>query len=163
MRALHYLAIGLAATIAIPVGLQAQAAALARPIQFHNPESPSGRQLLFESMPRGPSAIFAIAVDGSGLTIPRSSKRLGSKSSIRSIAGGIGLPPCCNFLLLPSPRRCLSRPRFPRKPQPTDEYCFEWVFDRKFVRDKHVVRGGEHYEGESLYVWDLKTKRISFS
>ncbi len=65
--------------------------------------------------------------------------------------------------MLPWPRRCLSRPRFPRKPQPTDEYCFEWVFDRKFVRDKHVVRGGEPYEGESLYVWDLKTKRISFS
>lgn len=68
MRALHYLAIGIAATIAIPCGLQAQAAALARPIQFHNPAwSPAGRQLLFESTLRGPSAIFAIAVDGSGL------------------------------------------------------------------------------------------------
>ncbi len=45
----------------------------------------------------------------------------------------------------------------------TDEHCFEWVFDRKFVRDKHVVRGGEPYEGESLYAWDPKAKRISFS
>lgn len=45
----------------------------------------------------------------------------------------------------------------------TDEHCFEWVFDRKFVRDRHVVRGGAPYEGESLYWWDAKAQQISFS
>ena len=33
----------------------------------------------------------------------------------------------------------------------TDEHCFEWVYDRRFVRDRHVVRGGKPYEGETLY------------
>jgi hypothetical protein len=42
----------------------------------------------------------------------------------------------------------------------TDEHCFEWVFDRKFIRDHHVVRGGAPYEGESLYGWDPVAKRL---
>ena len=33
----------------------------------------------------------------------------------------------------------------------TDEHCFEWVYDRKFIRDRHIVRGGAPYEGETLY------------
>jgi hypothetical protein len=34
----------------------------------------------------------------------------------------------------------------------TDEHCFEWVYDRKFIRDRHVVRNGEApYFGEALY------------
>src|SRR5512144_1524092 len=45
----------------------------------------------------------------------------------------------------------------------TDEHCFEWVFDRKFIRDRHTVRGGAPYEGESLYSWDAKANRIAFS
>ncbi len=45
----------------------------------------------------------------------------------------------------------------------TDEHCFEWVYDKKFVRDRHVVRGGPPYEGESLYAWDATQKRITFS
>ena len=45
----------------------------------------------------------------------------------------------------------------------SDEHCFEWVFDRKFIRDRHVVRGGEPYEGETLYRWDGKRQRIAFS
>jgi hypothetical protein len=44
----------------------------------------------------------------------------------------------------------------------TDEHCFEWVFDRKFIRDRHIVRGGEAYQGESLYRWDAATKQLAY-
>jgi hypothetical protein len=45
----------------------------------------------------------------------------------------------------------------------TDEHCFEWVFDHKFIRDHHVVRNGASpYEGETLYGWDPKEKRLAF-
>ena len=44
----------------------------------------------------------------------------------------------------------------------TDEHCFEWVFDHKFIRDRHVVRGGEPYSGETLYSIDPTTKGIAF-
>ncbi|HEY4304246.1 MAG TPA: hypothetical protein VGM82_07265 [Gemmatimonadaceae bacterium] len=45
----------------------------------------------------------------------------------------------------------------------TDEHCFEWVFDQKFVRDRHVVRGGDPYGGETIYFWDVTANRIGFS
>jgi hypothetical protein len=46
----------------------------------------------------------------------------------------------------------------------TDEHCFEWMYDRKFVRDRHVVRGAPVlYEGETIYSYNPKTKQISFS
>ena len=45
----------------------------------------------------------------------------------------------------------------------TDEHCFEWVFDHKFIRDRHVVRNGPSpYAGETLYGWDPKEKRLAF-
>jgi hypothetical protein len=45
----------------------------------------------------------------------------------------------------------------------TDEHCFEWVFDRKFIRDRHVVRNGAApYAGETLYGWDSEKKRLGF-
>jgi hypothetical protein len=45
----------------------------------------------------------------------------------------------------------------------TDEHCFEWVFDQKFIRDRHVVRnGGAPYAGETLYGWDPEEKRLGF-
>ena len=45
----------------------------------------------------------------------------------------------------------------------TDEHCFEWVFDRKFIRDRHVVRNGDApYAGETLYGWDAERKRLGF-
>jgi hypothetical protein len=45
----------------------------------------------------------------------------------------------------------------------TDEHCFEWVYDRKFIRDRHVVRNGPApYAGEALYGWDPKEKRLAF-
>jgi hypothetical protein len=44
----------------------------------------------------------------------------------------------------------------------TDEHCFEWMLDRHFVRDRHVVRGGKPYAGETIYMWDPAAKRLSF-
>ena len=52
--------------------------------------------------------------------------------------------------------------RFPDGKQ-TDEHCFEWVYDRKFIRDRHVVRTGKApYAGETIYGWDAKAKRLAF-
>jgi hypothetical protein len=44
----------------------------------------------------------------------------------------------------------------------TDEHCFEWVFDRKFVRDRHKVRGATPYDGETLYWWDAPKKQLTY-
>jgi hypothetical protein len=45
----------------------------------------------------------------------------------------------------------------------TDEHCFEWIYDRKFIRDKHVVRNGKApYAGETIYGWDAKAKQLAF-
>jgi hypothetical protein len=45
----------------------------------------------------------------------------------------------------------------------TDKHCFEWVFARKFIRDRHVVRNGDAtYAGETLYGWDPEQKRLRF-
>ncbi len=45
----------------------------------------------------------------------------------------------------------------------TDEHCFEWVYERKFIRDRHVVRNGQApYAGETLYGWDPKEKRLAY-
>jgi hypothetical protein len=44
----------------------------------------------------------------------------------------------------------------------TDEHCFDWMFDRQFIRDRHQVRGGKPYSGESVYSWDVQEKRVAF-
>jgi hypothetical protein len=45
----------------------------------------------------------------------------------------------------------------------TDEHCFEWVYDGRFLRDRHIVRGGENpYRGETLYYWDPAEKAIAY-
>jgi hypothetical protein len=44
----------------------------------------------------------------------------------------------------------------------TDDHCFEWVFERKFVRDRHKVRGGAPYDGETLYWWDAAKNRLTY-
>jgi hypothetical protein len=45
----------------------------------------------------------------------------------------------------------------------TDEHCFEWVFDHKFIRDRHVVRNGKApYAGETLYGWNVRQKQLAF-
>ena len=46
----------------------------------------------------------------------------------------------------------------------TDEHCFTWIYDRKFVRDVHVVRGGGRPEhgGESIYFYDAVSKKLEY-
>jgi hypothetical protein len=37
------------------------------------------------------------------------------------------------------------------------------VFDRKFIRDRHVVRGADgRYDGETLFGWDDREKQLAF-
>lgn len=52
---------------------------------------------------------------------------------------------------------------FPGQAQ-TDEHCFEWVYDRHFLRDRHVVHGDNHpdYLGETLYYWDPEQKQLQY-
>jgi hypothetical protein len=46
----------------------------------------------------------------------------------------------------------------------TDTHCFEWVFDGRFLRDHHVVRGAAGpYEGETLYAWNPEAERIVYT
>jgi hypothetical protein len=44
----------------------------------------------------------------------------------------------------------------------TDEHCFEWAYDGKFIRDRHVVRGGPPYSGETFYAWDAANKHVGY-
>jgi len=44
-----------------------------------------------------------------------------------------------------------------------DTHCFEWVYDGKFVRDRHVLRGKKpDYSGETIYAWMPEQKQIAF-
>jgi hypothetical protein len=45
----------------------------------------------------------------------------------------------------------------------TDEHCWEWVWEGRFLRDRHVVKGPQpDYEGETLYGWDSETRQLRF-
>jgi hypothetical protein len=51
---------------------------------------------------------------------------------------------------------------FPQKTT-TDEHCFEWLHDGRFLRDTHTVRGAANpYSGETTYAWDGNEKRIVY-
>lgn len=44
-----------------------------------------------------------------------------------------------------------------------DEHCFESLYDGQFIRDTHVVTGGQQpYAGETTYAWDAANRRISY-
>lgn len=44
-----------------------------------------------------------------------------------------------------------------------DEHCFEWVYEGKFLRDRHVVTGARApYGGETLYAWDPDKKKVVY-
>jgi hypothetical protein len=46
----------------------------------------------------------------------------------------------------------------------TDERCFAPMLDGRFVRDTHVVHGGENaYSGETVYYMDAATHRLAFT
>ena len=46
----------------------------------------------------------------------------------------------------------------------TDEHCFTWIYDGKFLRDRHIVRaeGKPDALGESIYLWDSAAKRLEY-
>ena len=45
-----------------------------------------------------------------------------------------------------------------------DTHCFSWVYDRKFLRDRHVVKGEGHddYVGETLYYFDSADGKLKY-
>lgn len=46
----------------------------------------------------------------------------------------------------------------------TDEHCFAWVYDGKFLRDQHTVRGPGRpdYRGETVYFWNSAAKQLEY-
>jgi hypothetical protein len=45
----------------------------------------------------------------------------------------------------------------------TDEHCFKWVYNGRFLRDHHIVVGDSApYEGETTYAWDAGRKEIVY-
>jgi hypothetical protein len=46
----------------------------------------------------------------------------------------------------------------------TDEHCFTWIYDGKFLRDRHTVHaeGNADALGESIYFWDSAAKRLEY-
>lgn len=45
----------------------------------------------------------------------------------------------------------------------TDEHCFEWMYQGRFLRDRHVVQGDTiPYQGETTYAWDARQRRIVY-
>ncbi len=45
----------------------------------------------------------------------------------------------------------------------TDEHCFEWIYNGRFLRDHHIVVGDSvPYEGETTYTWDPGQKQIVY-
>ena len=46
----------------------------------------------------------------------------------------------------------------------TDEHCFTWIYDGKFLRDRHTVRaeGKPDALGESIYFWDSAAKQLEY-
>jgi hypothetical protein len=46
----------------------------------------------------------------------------------------------------------------------TDEHCFTWIYDGKFLRDRHTVHaeGKADALGESIYFWDSAARRLEY-
>ena len=46
----------------------------------------------------------------------------------------------------------------------TDEHCFSWIYDGKFLRDVHTLRGEARPDarGESTYFWNSTAKQIEY-
>lgn len=45
----------------------------------------------------------------------------------------------------------------------TDEHCYEWMYGGKFLRDRHIVRGGEKpYRGETFFFWDGTENAVGY-
>jgi hypothetical protein len=46
-----------------------------------------------------------------------------------------------------------------------DTHCFDWRWEGRFLHDRHVVTaaGEPPYEGETLYSWDPREGRVTFT
>lgn len=46
----------------------------------------------------------------------------------------------------------------------TDEHCFSWIYDGRFLRDRHVVRVGDKpvYEGETIYYFNAASSQVEY-
>ena len=45
----------------------------------------------------------------------------------------------------------------------SDEHCFKWIYNGRFLRDHHIVVGDSvPYEGETTYAWDAAQKQIVY-
>jgi hypothetical protein len=46
----------------------------------------------------------------------------------------------------------------------SDEHCFSWVYDGKFLRDRHTVRveGKPDALGESIYFWNSSARQLEY-
>jgi hypothetical protein len=46
----------------------------------------------------------------------------------------------------------------------TDEHCFTWIYEGKFLRDRHTVRGEGQPDssGESIFFWNPSAKQIEY-
>jgi len=44
-----------------------------------------------------------------------------------------------------------------------DEHCFEWFYDGKYLRDRHVVTGDDQgYGGETIYYWEPAARQVQY-
>jgi len=48
--------------------------------------------------------------------------------------------------------------------QTTDEHCFDWMYEGRFLRDRHVVKAPSKpdYVGETIYYWEPEAKQIQY-
>jgi hypothetical protein len=45
----------------------------------------------------------------------------------------------------------------------SDEHCFSWIYNGRFLRDRHIVVGDSlPYQGETTYAWDAAQKQIVY-
>jgi hypothetical protein len=46
----------------------------------------------------------------------------------------------------------------------TDEHFFSWIYEGKYLRDRHVVKAGDKtvYEGETIYFWNGAERRLEY-
>jgi hypothetical protein len=80
------------------------------------------------------------------------------------------LVPSCSFADPMVPYQPLAflaghcwRGTFPGGKQ-TDEHCFSWIYDGKFLRDRHTVHadGQPDALGESIYFWNSSQKQLEY-
>jgi hypothetical protein len=89
---------------------------------------------------------------------------------MRKLIGLLLLLPCCALADAQSAYQPLAflaghcwKGAFPGGKQ-TDEHCFSWIYDGKFLRDLHTVRaeGKPDALGESIYFWNSSANQLEY-